>query len=51
MIESWLVVEPQVNKILYWPEHDIYYGALLPVVKLTRLKRLSLRPMIFKISV
>ena len=44
MVESWLLVKPQVNKVLYRPKHDIYYGALLLVVKPTKLERLSLHP-------
>ena len=44
LFTSWLVVEPQVKKVLYRPKRDIYYGALLPSVKLTKLERPSLHP-------
>ena len=45
MVESWLVVEPQIST---GRVRNIYCGALLPAVKLTKLERLSLHPYDFQ---
>ena len=53
MVESWLVVEPQVNKIKkditavhHQPKN--FYGASFAVEKLSKLERPSLHPDDFK---
>ena len=47
MVESWLVLEPQVNNIkkdIAPPAKEFFYGASFAVEELSKLERPSLHP-------